>query len=375
MTRTVFDRRRAERFAQLIAEDGGAPRHHSRSDVDMELAPLVEITRRVTAIPVSAEPDPEFRVGLRAMLTARIEREGIGATAVEPRGVPAAVVAPGPGVTPKPVTTRRGRTRVAIFAGVTAGALALSGVSAASGDAVPGDTLYSVKRSTERAQLALASSDITRGQLYLQFAQVRLAEARRSSAQFLPDILLDMNAETRLGMKLLGTAAIDRRDPAALDTIDAFVATQRRPLLELADRAGGMRRDEVLTAVAILDSVAARSQALRGAVRCGGSAGIDELGPRPRPCVASGVHEGRPHSTTGPGGAAQPEVIASGGQSGATAPVPSPATPQTTSGSPEPTAEAPTGTAATDEAGKKSKDKDDSVLDRLGRLFGSLLGR
>ncbi|MFC7482286.1 hypothetical protein ACFQX7_22850 [Luedemannella flava] len=86
MTRTVFDRRRAERFAQLIAEDGGAPRHHSRSDIDAELAPLVEITRRVTSIPVSAEPDPEFRVGLRAMLTARIEREGIGATAVEPRG-------------------------------------------------------------------------------------------------------------------------------------------------------------------------------------------------------------------------------------------------------------------------------------------------
>src|SRR3954465_6644158 len=113
MTRVAFARRRAERFAQLIAEDGGARRHHLRSQVDTELAPLVEVTRRVTSIPVSAEPDPEFRVGLRAMLMASIERDGIGATATTPQGVPKALATPQPSA--RPATTRRTRTRIALF--------------------------------------------------------------------------------------------------------------------------------------------------------------------------------------------------------------------------------------------------------------------
>lgn len=371
MTRTVFDRRRAERFAQLIAEDGGARRHHLRSDIDAELSPLVDITRRVSAIPVSAEPDPEFRVGLRAMLTARIERDGIGATAVQPRGVPP-IIAAQPAPPTRTAGTRRGRARIAIFAGVTAGALALSGVSAASGDAMPGDPLYKVKRSTERAQLALASSDVTRGQLYLQFAQVRLAEARRTAPDYLHDILLDMNVETRQGMKLLATAAIDRRDGAALDTIDAFVGTQRRPLLALADGVSDRSRNDVLEALTILDSVAARAQSLRGAVRCGGSAGIDELGPRPRPCVAGSTTDGQPRTVT------RPEVVASGTQGGATAPVPSPASAATTSAVPASTSASASAVEQVEQQGTRDKgnkkDRDDSLLDKLGNLLGSLLG-
>ncbi|MFC7482285.1 hypothetical protein ACFQX7_22845 [Luedemannella flava] len=179
-------------------------------------------------------------------------------------------------------------------------------------------------------------------------------------------------------MKLLGTAAVDRRDAAALDTIDAFVTTQRRPLLALADTVPNGPRDDVLAAIAILDSVAARSQALRGAVRCGGSAGIDELGPRPRPCVASGGASGAEPRTTsgnGSGGSSHPDVIASGGLGGAaTAPVPSPATATTTSA---PSTESPeaAASAAAEKAKKEKKEKDDDgVLDKLGRLLGNLLG-
>ena len=61
---------------------------------------------------------------------------------------------------------RRLRTRGAIIVGVACGAIAVSGMSAASENAVPGDALYGVKRSTERAQLELASSDLVR-QAYL----------------------------------------------------------------------------------------------------------------------------------------------------------------------------------------------------------------
>jgi hypothetical protein len=234
---------------------------------------------------------------------------------------------------------------------------------------MPGDGLYAVKRSTERAQLALASSDVSRGQLYLQFAQVRLGEARGAQPRYLHEILLDMNAETRLGMKLLGTTAIDRRDPAALDTIDTFVTVQRRPLLDLVDALPDGRRGEVLAALTILDSVAARAQSLRTAVSCGGSAGIDELGPRPRPCVAEGPGTGQHSRSTTPANGEHPTAS---GVNAATAPVPSPAT-----ATPTPAASSAVA-AATDETAKKDKkdkkDKDDGVIDKLGRLFGSLLG-
>ena len=108
------------------------------------------------------------------MLLATAEREGIGVTArPEPER-------PRPRLRPRRGSAgiaRRPAARGAIVVGIAAGTLALSGVSVASGEAIPGDALYGVKRSTERAQLALAGSDLTRGQLYLDFARTRLPEA------------------------------------------------------------------------------------------------------------------------------------------------------------------------------------------------------
>ncbi len=63
------------------------------------------------------------------------------------------------------------------MAALLTGTVAVSGVSAASGDALPGETLYDVKRSTERAQLALAGNDLGKAQLYLEFARTRIQEA------------------------------------------------------------------------------------------------------------------------------------------------------------------------------------------------------
>ena len=156
-----------------------------RSAVDDDLAELVAVGHRVSALQrsVDVEVDPEFRIGLRAMLVAAAEREGIGASATarptdRPRGVPGRRQARR---TQPTRTARRLRTRGAILAGVAVGAIAVSGMSAASENAVPGDALYGVKRSTERAQLALASSDLTKGQLFLDFARTRLAEAQAVS--------------------------------------------------------------------------------------------------------------------------------------------------------------------------------------------------
>ena len=145
-----LDRRSAERFAELLDETSGSRRHHARGPADEELAELVAIGHSLSAARSGVQVDPEFRVGLRAMLVATAERDGIGATATD-----AETDAGGHDAVPQPrggfFTSglgRRIRARGVIVIGVAAGAMAVSGISAASENASPGDALYGVKRST-----------------------------------------------------------------------------------------------------------------------------------------------------------------------------------------------------------------------------------
>jgi hypothetical protein len=283
---SAFHRRRIERFAALIDETGDVPRRHARSATDDDVAGLARVSQRLSDLPLDVQAHPEFRDGLRAMLMATIERDGIGATAVAPesehprrlRGL-----APRRPVDGRPVV-RRTRARGAIVVGLAAGTLALSGMSAASGDAIPGDALYSVKRSTERAQLALAGSDISRGQLHLEFAKTRLLEAQAVHANLpgLTRILDDMDADTRQGVRLLAQTAADRRDPAALDVIDSFVAAQRTAMDRLTSTVNGDASTRVDVSAGLLEDVRKRSTQLRGVLKCATvAASSDSLGPTP----------------------------------------------------------------------------------------------
>ncbi|GAA2705695.1 DUF5667 domain-containing protein [Micromonospora olivasterospora] len=290
MDSDLFSRRRAERFAQLLDEANGGRRHHVRSRADDQLAALVAVARQVSADPPTVEVDPGFRTGLRAMLLATAEREGIGAPAAgqpEPAGQRSAVGAGQRGFLPA-VTARRARARGAILIGVAAGAIAVSGISAASENAVPGDALYGMKRSTERAQLALASSDLSRGQLFLDFARTRLGEADvlRGDRLGFAAVLDDMDSDTRQGVRLLTTTAVQRADPAGLDAVDTFLAGQRRAVGGLIDGAGRAERERVRGSLALLEAIRERSDALRAAIGCGlpAPAASDALGPTPGTC-------------------------------------------------------------------------------------------
>lgn len=292
MDSDLFSRRRAERFAQLLDEANGGRRHHVRSRADDQLAVLVALGQRLSADPPVVEVDPDFRTGLRAMLLATAEREGIGAPAT-------GAADPGP-ATRRPaaarasllpaVTARRARARGAILVGIAAGAVAVSGISAASENAVPGDALYGMKRSTERAQLALTSSDVSRGQLFLDFARTRLAEAAalRGDRVGFSGVLDDMDADTRQGVRLLTAAAVQRSDLAALDAVNTFVTGQRHAVSALLDKGTRAERDRTRRSLALLDAVRKRSDALRAAISCGLPApvGSDGLGPAPATCPA-----------------------------------------------------------------------------------------
>ncbi|MGC5029024.1 DUF5667 domain-containing protein [Micromonospora sp. DT229] len=279
MDDTLFSRRRAERFAQLLDEANGGRRHHVRSRLDDQLTPLVGLGRQLRADPLKPEVDPEFRTGLRAMLVATAEREGISA--------PAEKVSTNRALLPA-VSARRARARGAILVGIAAGAIAVSGISAASENAVPGDALYGMKRSTERAQLALANSEISRGQLFLDFARTRLAEASAlgGSRSGYRAVLDDMDADTRQGVRLLTETAAQRSDPAALDAVDTFLVRQRRALNALLDNGSRAHRERTAQSLLLLASVTERAEALRTTIACGQPVGTgsDSLGPLPGTC-------------------------------------------------------------------------------------------
>jgi hypothetical protein len=315
----IFDRRSAERFAQLLDETNGGLRHHARGQADDEqLAELVAIGHTLSAVRPAVQVDSEFRTGLRAMLVATAERDGIGATAAPEEtapGIHAAVRAPRRGLLGKG-TGRRVRARGAIVIGVAAGAIAVSGLSSASEHAAPGDALYGVKRSTERAQMALAGSDVTRGQLSLDFARNRLAEAAALDGDnpAFADVLTDMDTDTKQGVRRLTTSAVARKDKAPLNTIDAFVTGQRRVLGPvLLDKLNSGNRERAATSLNLLDDIEKRARSLRAGLDCdsGGALGVDVLGPKPRACFAGsqstdGLEAGRDTGKSGTGEARTP---------------------------------------------------------------------
>jgi hypothetical protein len=384
MNRSLFGPRRAERFAQLLDEAEGARRRHSRSRADQHLAGLVAVSRRTGQIPLEVEADPEFRIGLRAMLMATIEREGLGATAIDPeptmrmpaarhRRVPTSELVervrpdrrPAGAVAAQAALSRvrSRRARAAVVVGLAAGTLAVSGMSAASGDAIPGDALYSIKRSTEKAQLALAGSDVTRGQLYLEFAKTRMNEANavRGDLAGLTAVLGDMDNETREGVRLLTTAATNRRDTAPLDTLDAFGVVQRPVLVELVNGLHGPARERGLASLALLDNAKLRSAGLRTSVRsCGGrTGGVDELGPLPRVC--------RTERGSGP---SVPKAPA-GSTPVAATPRPSASIPDSTGGTSG--GVSPPGATASNPAEGRDQ-RHDGIVDPTSQVFGNVLG-
>jgi hypothetical protein len=301
-----LDRRSAERFAELLDETGGAGRHTGRT-ADEQLAELVAIGHSLSATRPDVRVDTEFRVGLRAMLLATAERDGIGHDAVTAVGSDPIGEAPaterGSRFRVLGLGGRRIRARGAIVIGVAAGAMAVSGISAASENASPGSALYGVKRSTERAQLAMAGSDVTRGQLSLDFARKRLTEATAlpgNSGAF-AGVLDDMDGDTRTGVKSLTTSAVAHTDRKPLSTVATFVEGQRKTLLPTLDRLSPGNRERAMESVNLLDEVQQRAESLKSGLGCASisSAGADSLGPKLRGCATkpdAGTSTSRPSS-------------------------------------------------------------------------------
>jgi hypothetical protein len=174
-----------------------------------------------------------------------------------------------------------------------------------------------------------------------------------------------MDDETRHGVRLLTTAAVDRRDPAPLDFIDAFITAQRPSITGVFGAVTGAARDRTVGSLRLLDDVANRVDGLRGSLRCGGVAGADgdDLGPLPSRCGAPGSDPSRiagGPTATGGGGAAEPGPAVDRG--GAAAPPPG--------GGGGPHIVTPPAAAIPPSSTPKDRDHtDESLLDKIGRLL------
>ncbi|MFJ8628784.1 DUF5667 domain-containing protein [Kitasatospora sp. NPDC093550] len=180
MTANVLEHRRAKAFAEALE----AHRTEQRAAADAEsantagtgagsaaMAGLVGLTDALGGLP-GPVLDQEVRTVQRAQLMAAFEQAfagGPGASVPRQRRHRAIRTAP------------RGRwsRRFAIgglVAGLAVGSLA--GAAAASTGALPGDTLYGLKRGLEGLRLDFAGSDSERGELLLDNAATRLGEAK-----------------------------------------------------------------------------------------------------------------------------------------------------------------------------------------------------
>jgi hypothetical protein len=320
MISELFHRRRAERFAQLLDQADSGRGRHSRSALDDKLVAELLVSQRLCTMEVTpaADPTPRYRADLRALLMAEAELASAERAVAECATMEMPAVAPAqrrpvagriyadasPGSSTNrsrpavaasagtgPARRRRlpgtRRTRIAILAGFAAGTLALSGISMASGDALPGDPLYAMKRSAENAQLVLAVSDVDKGQAYLNFARTRGQEAtatRSDPGKLLP-VLGDLDQQTTTGVRLLADAALNRHDAAILDSVDGFVTEQRPALTNLLRTVSGPDRPRAQQSLDLLTQIAARSAALRATIDCPSSGRSDALGPLPPDCT------------------------------------------------------------------------------------------
>ncbi|MET7692275.1 DUF5667 domain-containing protein [Streptomyces sp. NPDC005483] len=249
MIANVSAHRRANAFAQALEEqsdrdpaaeqsEGPAPAAADHPDPDRLLA-LAECLGELPR----PELDPEVKVVQRAQLVAAMEAMLLEGDGAEP-AVPGQRSHRAKGThRAGPLGKLRPRSRLTktlaaggLSVGVAAGAF--GGVAAASSDALPGDSLYGLKRGIEDFKLTyLSDGDDERGVAYLDQASTRLNEARRlmergrgghldhESVGEIRRALSGMQYDASEGHRLLHEAY--ERDPNSLGPIQALAGFSR----------------------------------------------------------------------------------------------------------------------------------------------------
>ncbi|MFW6691517.1 DUF5667 domain-containing protein [Streptomyces sp. MAR4 CNX-425] len=256
MIGSVSAHRRANAFAQALDEESRAQQAEEPA-ADPEQARLLGLAGRLASVPGPAL-DPEVKTAQRTRLIAAMEAmlaEDLAEDAAESTDAPL-IPAPrrrGAHRAAGPLSRLRPRSRLArgvaiggVGVGVAAGAF--SAAAAVSSDALPGDTLYGLKRGMEDLRRGMADGDTERGRIYLDQASTRLNEARRlmerdragdldiESVGEIREALDNVRHDAGEGRRLLRGAYDENGSLAPMQTLSAFSQKNERSWQQLRDR-------------------------------------------------------------------------------------------------------------------------------------------
>lgn len=220
--------------------------HAAARGADPEQAALLALAATLTEQPRPAL-DPERKTVQRAQLIAAMEQALADGSFPVTARVPEQRDGGRGGRGVRRLTPGSRLTRRLAVGGLTVGvaAGAFGGVAAASTNALPGDTLYPLKRGMEDLKLDMASGDSSRGKIYLDMASTRLQEARRlmdrgrggqlddESVAEVRKALSGMHQEATEGHKLLSQAYQQDGSLQPIETLNDFSAAHRQGWTEL----------------------------------------------------------------------------------------------------------------------------------------------
>ncbi|NJQ03793.1 DUF5667 domain-containing protein [Streptomyces zingiberis] len=330
MIRSAPAHRRANAFAEALDERRPEP-----PEDDAELGRMLSVAAGLGELP-APRLDPGVRTVQRAQLVAAVESMFAGGA---PAGEEGAAARPMPGQRSGRAGAHARRARAqgrlrprsrwsqglaagGLTVGVAAGAF--GGVAAASSDALPGDSLYGLKRGMEDLRRGLADDDREAGMLYLDQAATRMHEASRlmergrageldeDSVGEVRRALSGMRHDASEGHRLLSSAYQRNGSLAPIEALDSFSRAHREGWQSLSGRLPAQLidvRDEV---TAVMDAIEHEVGPLKALLPDDPSAGIPGLRQPSGRYAPSG-----PGSGTGepaPPGAAPSESVPGGSE-------------------------------------------------------------
>ncbi|TDO43210.1 hypothetical protein EV643_119143 [Kribbella sp. VKM Ac-2527] len=253
-------RARAESFAHAV--DHG-PRHSSRLSDDPELLEAVELVGRLRTAGAVA-PRPEFSAELRhRLLEQAAARAATTPTVV--RSTPSSEEESPPREDDASVTQIRPRhgRRIRLVASTAALVLLGGGIgsAAAAQQAMPGDTLYGMKRSIENVSTNVSVGDDSRGRRDLEHAMNRLSEVRAlvgngGDVATIDSTLDDFSVQARKGVSRLVASYQQDGDTTSITAITEFITSARQAIGELAPQLPPESLKSAVEALATIEQLA-----------------------------------------------------------------------------------------------------------------------
>lgn len=237
MTAHFSARRRADEFEALLSRDPSAP--NAGRDAE-PYADLLEVVADLRAVPpVTARP--EFVASLRERLMAEADTALVRQPAAPSRLA-------------MPARSRSRQRRIGAVLGAAALAGSAATMAVAAQTALPGESLYGVKRGIESAQVRLATDEADRGRTLLAQAGTRLTEVEELAAddagrdQLVPDTLDSFTRQSSDGVRSLLVSYEATGDASDAQVARDFTATSMDRLERLQGELPESARDELLAA-------------------------------------------------------------------------------------------------------------------------------